>query len=82
MSVTIRPIEVKDEAQWRERWEQYNVFYERTIKEEATALTFKRMIDPSVPCYGAVAVTPDDKILGFVTYLPVSPRASVAPGAC
>lgn len=67
---TIRPIEAKDESRWRELWEGYNQYYERTIPEEATALTFKRMLDPKVELYGAVAEEPDGQLSGFVTWMP------------
>jgi D-amino-acid N-acetyltransferase len=70
MTVTVRPFTAADEAAFRERWDKYNVFYKRTIPEDVTAFTIKRMLDPAVPLYGAVAVDDQQGMVGFVTYLP------------
>lgn len=67
---TIRPIEARDEARWRSLWQGYNEYYERTIPEDATALTFKRMLDPAVELYGAVAEDEGGELAGFVTWMP------------
>lgn len=74
MTITVRPITAADEAAFRARWDKYNVFYKRTVAEDITAFTIKRMLDPAVPLYGAVAVdsekTTEGGVVGFVTYLP------------
>lgn len=74
MTITVRPITAADEAAFRARWDKYNVFYKRTVPEEVTAFTIKRLLDSSVPLYGAVAVDSDKQteggVVGFVTYLP------------
>lgn len=66
---TVRAIEAKDESRWRELWQGYNEFYERTIPEETTAYTFKRFLDPNVALYAAVAED-NGKVIGFVTWFP------------
>lgn len=76
MSVTIRPIEAKDKAEWTELWsgkeDSYLVFYKAMdrITPEITESTFSRFLNPDEPVYSAVAV--DDstgKIIGFANYL-------------
>lgn len=67
---TVRPIEARDEARWRELWAGYNAYYERTIPEAATALTFARMLDPGVALHGAVAEEAGGRVTGFVTWMP------------
>ncbi|WOO77092.1 D-amino-acid N-acetyltransferase HPA3 [Vanrija pseudolonga] len=74
MTVTVRPVTAADEAQWRARWEKYNIFYKRTVPENVTANTWRRFLDDKIPSYAAVAVDdakPEgDNIIGFVTFLP------------
>lgn len=81
MTITVRPITAADEAAFRARWENYNVFYKRTIPEEVTAFTFKRLLDPSIPLFGAVAVDSDKAteagVVGFVTFFPHFSTSSV-----
>lgn len=70
MTITVRPFTAADKDAFRARWEKYNIFYKRTIPEEATAFTIKRMLDPAVALYGAVAEDSERGVVGFVTYLP------------
>ena len=85
MAMTVRPIEVKDEAVWRKHWHSYNEFYKRVddITEEVTATTFSRFLDCKSPIQGAVAVDSNDsdskseQIVGFVTWYPHANTASV-----
>lgn len=70
----IRPIEARDEAAFRQLWDAYNVFYVREVPEAATAQTIKRLLDPNVALYAAVAEETEGenkgKLIGFITYLP------------
>ncbi|KAL9615103.1 MAG: hypothetical protein Q9167_000421 [Letrouitia subvulpina] len=78
MSALVRPVQKEDEASWRNLWQQYNEFYERTVSEEVTKTTFARFLDNKVRIYGAVAVDPSDsKITGFVTWYPHPSTSSV-----
>ena len=82
MSVTIRPIEAKDETAWRNHWAAYNEFYKRTdgITEHITATTFSRFLSAESPIDCAVAVSGDanaERIVGFVTWFPHPNTASI-----
>lgn len=74
MSFTIRPIEEKDKAEWKELWngkDSYIEFYKSLdkINDEITDTTFKRFLDTSEPVYAAVAVDESGKLIGFAHYL-------------
>ena len=78
MSARIRPVQMDDEAAWRNLWQQYNDFYKRTIPEEVTKTTFARFLDDKVRMYSAVAVdSVDNKITGFVNWYPHPSTSSV-----
>src|SRR6056297_2614273 len=49
MSVTIRPIEPRDEAAWRALWKAYLEFYETTVPEEVYSTTFARLLSADHP---------------------------------
>lgn len=71
MSIIVRAIDKGDEERWRDLWEQYNVFYKRTIPEQVTATTFNRFLDEKVRMYAAVAVDAElSMTVGFVTWYP------------
>ncbi|CAK9435355.1 uncharacterized protein LODBEIA_P00820 [Lodderomyces beijingensis] len=75
MSVTIRPIEAKDKAEWLNLWSGpngYIVFYkaEHRMNPEISEITFQRFLNPKEPVYSIVAV--DDstgQVIGFANYL-------------
>ncbi|PWN34612.1 acyl-CoA N-acyltransferase [Meira miltonrushii] len=79
MSVTIRRVKKEDEEAWTNLWEQYNVFYKRTIPIEVTKKTFERLCDENVRMYGAVAVdnSSQQQIVGFVTWYPHANTSSI-----
>ena len=72
MTVTIRPIEAKDEQAFRKHWHSYNEFYNRVdiITEEITATTFSRFLDDKNPIDCAVAVSESGDVIGFATWFP------------
>ena len=43
-AVTIRPLEARDEAEWRRLWTAYLDFYESKVPEEVYATSFARML--------------------------------------
>lgn len=75
MTVTIRPIEAKDKAEWMHLWtgpNGYIEFYKSSDKlnDEISNKTFERFLDPNVPMYSAVAVDDDTgKLIGFANYI-------------
>ena len=43
-TLTIRPLEAGDEAEWRRLWTGYLEYYETTVSEEVYQTTFARML--------------------------------------
>lgn len=60
----IRALEADDEAGWRPLWQGYLEFYATVLPERVTAITWQRLLDPSEPMYGLVAVL-QGEIAGF-----------------
>ena len=52
----IRPLRPADQTDWMRLWNAYQRFYEVDIPAETTALTWQRLLDPTEPVHGAVAV--------------------------
>ena len=65
MSITIRKVEVRDEARWRALWDGYIRFYEAEIPESITGHTWKRLMSADVPVYGIVAEDAHDGVIGM-----------------
>ena len=62
--VIIRSIERPDRAQWDAMWQAYLVFYETSLPDHTTDLTWERFFDASHEFTGFIAEE-DGKILGF-----------------
>jgi GNAT superfamily N-acetyltransferase len=69
MRVTIRPIEARDEARWRELWDGYCRFYERDLSDVVTAHTWTRLMDASSPVHAVVAEREADGVIGMANYI-------------
>ena len=52
----IRAIEPTDRAAWTQLWKAYLAFYETTLPDVVYASTWSRLIDPSEPTWGALAL--------------------------
>ncbi|HET7730171.1 MAG TPA: GNAT family N-acetyltransferase [Usitatibacter sp.] len=59
MTLTVRPIEPRDEPRWRELWDGYNRFYGREPAEPQTRHTWSRIMDPAAPIHALVAEVDD-----------------------
>lgn len=64
----IRPAQPQDEARWRELWAGYIKFYRGSVPEEATANTWRAILDPQSKIEALVAVS-DGKVIGICNYL-------------
>jgi GNAT superfamily N-acetyltransferase len=69
MSFKIRPLVAGDREQWLVLWQGYLTFYESSVPQEVTDLTWSRLLDPEAPVLGFCAATSDDRLLGIVHYL-------------
>lgn len=68
MADIIRQAEARDEARWRELWAGYIDFYRGSVPEEATALTWARILDPESKIDCLVAER-DGRVEGICNYL-------------
>ena len=68
MADIIRKAEPGDEARWRELWAGYVDFYRGSVAEEATALTWARILDPDSRIEALVAER-DGRVEGICNYL-------------
>jgi GNAT superfamily N-acetyltransferase len=62
--MTIRPLLPTDHAQWTPLWLAYLTFYESTLPDAQTELTFKRLTDPAFNLHGFVAEE-NGQLIGF-----------------
>jgi D-amino-acid N-acetyltransferase len=79
-TIQIRPIQPADKETWINLWNQYNVFYKRTVPDEVTEATFNRFLDPSnaINC-GVAESSNNGKVIGFANYYPHDSTASIKP---
>jgi GNAT superfamily N-acetyltransferase len=78
MTLTIRPIEPRDEARWRELLDAYTRFYEREPEEALTRHAWTRILDPLSPVYAIVAED-DGQVIGIANYLLHENMATLTP---
>ncbi|WP_194410912.1 GNAT family N-acetyltransferase [Microbacterium cremeum] len=64
----IRALTAADHATWLPLWRGYLEFYEATLSDEQTDLTWSRLMDPQFPVWGAIA-TSEGKAIGLVHWL-------------
>lgn len=67
-SVMIRSAVPEDFVQWEQLWRGYNHFYNRTLPQEITNVTWKRFFDETEPVYCLVAEK-EGRLLGLAHYL-------------
>ncbi|HEX6959106.1 MAG TPA: GNAT family N-acetyltransferase [Ferrovibrio sp.] len=67
--IVIRPVAASDRASWEPLWFGYLAFYEKTVPQEATEFTWKRLLDPADPIEGLLAIEAGGRALGLVQYL-------------
>jgi len=69
MTACIRPLAPADRAQWLVLWSGYLEFYDASLSQEITDLTWTRIIDPEAPIHGLCADDGSGELLGIVHYL-------------
>ena len=64
----LRGVEQKDFMQWNTLWKLYQEFYQVSLKEELSTLTFERLLNKSEPmeCF---VFEDGEKIVGFVNFI-------------
>lgn len=76
--IIIRKAEARDEARWRELWAGYVDFYRGSVPEEATALTWARLLDAGSNMECLVAER-DGRVDGLCNYVFHDSTWSVQP---
>lgn len=69
--VAIRPLQARDETDWRRLWTGYLEFYESSVPEEVYRTTFERILAGNAGAKGAIyglVVEADGKPAGLVHY--------------
>lgn len=76
---TIRRIEARDEARWRQLWDGYCRFYERTPDEAVANFAWTRIMDAAAPVHAIVAERAGDGVIGIANYIIHENTATLAP---
>ena len=79
MDTRIRRIEARDEARWRELWEGYCRFYERTPSEPKTPHAWARIMDERAPVHAIVAENGGGRVIGMANYITHDNTWSLTP---
>ncbi|MGB6482019.1 MAG: GNAT family N-acetyltransferase [Candidatus Acidiferrales bacterium] len=66
--VTVRNLVAADHDAWLPLWRGYQQFYKEEIPAETTRVTWARILDPSEPVFGAIALA-GDRAVGMVHWL-------------
>jgi GNAT superfamily N-acetyltransferase len=66
--ITIRALSRTDRAQWEPLWQGYLTFYQTSLADDVTDLTFARFFDEAEPMYALVAER-EGEIVGIVHYI-------------
>lgn len=67
--ITIRPVEARDEAQWRKLWHAYLEYYETTVPEEVYASTFARLLSGADGEFRGHVAVADGRLVGLTHFL-------------
>jgi len=69
MTLTIRPLIVSDETEWRVLWKGYLDYYETEVSEEVYQSSFARMLSGDDSEFHGMIAEKDGKPVGLVHYL-------------
>ncbi len=69
MTFEIRPLAAADREHWEPLWQGYLTFYEATLSDQVTEVTWQRLMTTNDDPYGLVAVGEDGALVGVVHYL-------------
>jgi GNAT superfamily N-acetyltransferase len=65
----IRPLEARDEPDWRRLWTAYLEFYQSSVPEAVYAASFARLVSPEDQTCHALVAERDSELLGLVHFL-------------
>ncbi|MEM9098726.1 MAG: GNAT family N-acetyltransferase [Pseudomonadota bacterium] len=65
----IRPLEARDQPQWRALWTGYLTFYETSVSEEVYQTTFARLLGDDPHDFHGLVAERDGQLIGLTHYL-------------
>ena len=65
MPITVRALEVADEARWRTLFDDYIAFYQESVPQDVIDLTWQRVVGGADGMAGLVAVDGAGHVIGF-----------------
>ncbi len=68
-SITIRPLQSADEAEWRRLWKGYLDYYETTLPDEVYETTFQRLLSADHPNQNGLIALQKGGPVGLVHYI-------------
>lgn len=68
MSIKVRPLKLEDKNRWNVLWQGYLTFYEVSLSDQQTSLTWNRLLDPNYGVYGLVAEK-NGEVIGITHYI-------------
>jgi len=68
MTISIRPLKAEDRSRWLELWKGYLTFYETSLSDEQTELTWKRLMDSNYGVFGLMAEK-DGAMVGITHFM-------------
>lgn len=67
-TIHIKPLSEQDFDIWQLQWQGYQTFYQVDIPQATRLVTWRRLLDPAEPMFGALAMA-DDKAIGVVHWI-------------
>ena len=68
MTISVRPLKAEDKSRWLELWNGYLTFYETSLSNEQTELTWKRLMDSNYGVVGLMAEK-DGAMVGITHFM-------------
>lgn len=68
MTISVRLLKAEDKSRWLELWNGYLTFYETSLSNEQTELTWKRLMDSNYGVFGLMAEK-DGAIVGITHFM-------------
>ena len=68
-NLIVRPVEARDEAEWRRLWTGYLEFYETSVPEEVYQTYFARLLGDDPQDYHGLVAEQDGHLVGLTHYL-------------
>lgn len=68
-NLIVRPVEARDQAEWRRLWTGYLEFYETSVPEDVYQTYFARLLGDDPQDYHGLVAEQDGRLVGLTHYL-------------